>query len=89
MSKYENVKKQLENLGGFDSIEIEYKGGEVVEFDADGGSLDSFLNDIDWDKVTDIDVELDDGEKVGLDWDGEDDEEDEEVKDSGDEDEED
>ncbi|MGG4398242.1 hypothetical protein ABEX25_28630 [Paenibacillus thiaminolyticus] len=88
MSKLENVKKQLENLEGLDSIEVEYKDGEVVEFEADGGSLDSFLEDINWDKVTDIEVELDGGDKVNLDWDDEDEEEDEdeEVKDSGEED---
>lgn len=78
MSKFNNVKKQLENLGGFDSIEIKFQDGEVVEFDADGGNLDSFLQDIDWDRVAEIEVELDGGEKVALNWDNEDDENEEE-----------
>ncbi|GAC40780.1 hypothetical protein [Paenibacillus popilliae] len=78
MSIIKNVKKQLENLGGIDSIEIKFQDGEVVEFDADGGNLDSFLQDIDRDRVAEIEVELDGGEKVTLDWDNEDDENEEE-----------
>lgn len=75
MSISENVKKQLETLEGFESVEIEYKDGQVVEYNVDDEiSLDSFLKDINWEEVTDIEVELESGDKVDLDWDEEEDE---------------
>ncbi|TDF92563.1 hypothetical protein [Paenibacillus piri] len=66
MGKVKNMLKSHD----VEEMQIEYANGDKKDYVLEEEDVDSLLDEIDWDKVEEIEVELVDGSKAELDLEG-------------------